>query len=75
MELGIEVAANLFGIRGDDFYVCSSPFQSFQPFDRYAPFKPFLANHIRRAVSSFGFRVSGFGFRVSGFEFFSRNAK
>src|SRR5215813_8835952 len=25
-----------------------SPFKSFKPFNRYAPLKPFLANHIRK---------------------------
>ena len=32
MDSIIEVVANLLRLRGDDFHVCSSQFQSFQPF-------------------------------------------
>jgi hypothetical protein len=47
MDLVIEVVANLLRIRGDDFHLCNSQFQSFQEpalssiegFNRFAPFK------------------------------------
>jgi hypothetical protein len=38
MDSVIEVVANRLRIRGDDFHPCNSQFQSFQPFNRYAPF-------------------------------------
>ena len=38
MDSFIEAVANLLRIHGDDFHVCSSQFQSFQSFNRFAPF-------------------------------------
>jgi hypothetical protein len=42
MDTVIAVVANLLRVRGDDFYLCSSPFQSFQPFNRCASFKTLI---------------------------------
>jgi hypothetical protein len=33
-------------IRGDDFHACSSQFQSFQAFNRFAPFKMFKSQRL-----------------------------
>ena len=38
MDSIIEAIANRLRIRGDAFHPCNSQFQSFQPFNRYAPF-------------------------------------
>ena len=38
MDSFIEAVANLLRIHGDDFHVCSSQFQWFQSFNRFAPF-------------------------------------